>query len=393
MPIHFFTGKKKSSCKDRQAAFIVPDDRDGSADDIDKREGVENNDDVETGPLTYSIGTGHEPVASDKSSEMESKLDNSMAGLLRQRERESEQRSSNRQRGLQSGIVSFRVKEGMLSIENRNIGRRESGASEKEVGAVEQDTPRFYWFLDPKIAKEYKAFTREYFDLTTLLAICVLGFAFHLPRNYFFITFSASPYLCTAFILEVVASVGLILFAVVMITRRLGARKNGKGTSAWTSFVDRIASHPYFDHLEDFISIVATVCFGLVFTARVAGGPCQKGQSIWHTETCNPGDTCGLIPIEDALLLYVIPLTIQICFRGIDFQTVLLSWTISTAFVLWAVISHKFWRNIWFLVLSLFFLVIIEESERFMRLSYIQRLQLLLAEQKTVSQMLLIEIS
>jgi hypothetical protein len=242
-------------------------------------------------------------------------------------------------------------------------------------------------FIRPEIAADYKAFARSYFDFTTLIAASVVGVAFGVTRNNIQFAFSSGPFFLLATIVNLITFLIFLVFIFAKATKLLSSYIG----SGYASYFSTLLRDSFYGHYEDTVGVLATLSAGFQFYARVIAGPCdfdyysETSSELWEGQACNPGARCGLIPFDEALFLYLLPVTVQITFRGMTFQSVVFSWLISNVFVATAVIHKELWENAWILILSLLLLLIIFECERFMRRSFTQRTQLLEAETLTVS--------
>lgn len=93
---------------------------------------------------------------------------------------------------------------------------------------------------------------------------------------------------------------------------------------------------------------------------------------MWITQSCNPFANSLSIPHDQTILCYLTPLLSQLLIKGAPFHVILMSWLISAAFIVASVIYVKGWPELWTILYSLFFLYLVTEIERLMRISFLQ---------------------
>ena len=131
---------------------------------------------------------------------------------------------------------------------------------------------------------------------------------------------------------------------------------------------------------EDFLPLLTCMSIGLFLIARTQAGACAPTTTIWRSQSCNPVATSASIPHDFVLLGYASPLVFQLALKGIRFSMIIVSWGISTACVLAAVVMVQGYMQLWTIVYSLFFLYASCEVERVFRISYLQHVKYRKAE-------------
>ena len=75
------------------------------------------------------------------------------------------------------------------------------------------------------------------------------------------------------------------------------------------------------------------------------------------------------------ILGYISPLVFQLALKGIRFYMIVVSWVATTACVIAAIAIVQGWYQLWTIVYSVFFLYVMCEVERVMRISYLQHIK------------------
>jgi hypothetical protein len=126
------------------------------------------------------------------------------------------------------------------------------------------------------------------------------------------------------------------------------------------------------DRTEDVITILFSLAICSFLVARVVEGPCHDGNQATAAIDCNPEHIARSPPTDTVIAAYIHPLALQMSIKGITKQTMLLAWTLATATVTWAVIYYEGWLSIYSILQSLFFLLVIYETQRLKMLVFLQ---------------------
>jgi signal transduction histidine kinase len=139
----------------------------------------------------------------------------------------------------------------------------------------------------------------------------------------------------------------------------------------------RISGSWLFRESLDAVAVMSSVVIGIYLYARVDQGQCASSTNIWLSQQCNPVADSGSIPEDTVIGCYLVPIVAQLLFKGARFRTIVFCWVLETAFVTGAIIRVQGWVQIYTILYSFFFLYISYEVERFMRVAYVQTLQVL----------------
>ena len=75
------------------------------------------------------------------------------------------------------------------------------------------------------------------------------------------------------------------------------------------------------------------------------------------------------------ILGYISPLVFQLALKGIRFYMIVVCWAATTACIIAAIATVQGWYQLWTIVYSVFFLYVMCEVERVMRISYLQHIK------------------
>lgn len=134
--------------------------------------------------------------------------------------------------------------------------------------------------------------------------------------------------------------------------------------------------------VEQLVPIAISLSVGFYLYARVVAGQCHDKKNLWAGQSCNPYAEDLSIPHDQTILCFLSPTISQLLVKGARFQIILLSWAISTIFVVVSIVHVSGWPELWTALYSLLFLCITVEVERLMRFSYGQNEELTYCESK-----------
>ena len=135
--------------------------------------------------------------------------------------------------------------------------------------------------------------------------------------------------------------------------------------------------------VEQLVPIALSLSVGFYLYARVVAGQCHDVKNLWTVQSCNPYAVNYSIPHDQTILCFLSPTISQLLVKGARFQIILLSWAISTIFVVVSIAYVRGWPELWTALYSLLFLCITVEVERLMRFSYAQYEKLSYGESKS----------
>ena len=134
----------------------------------------------------------------------------------------------------------------------------------------------------------------------------------------------------------------------------------------------RLLNSKFKHYFDEVLPLLVSTTTGLFLYARVRVGQCDNLKDIWHTQSCNPVADCLSIPHDQVLLTYMTPLIFQLVMKGVRFRMIILSWAVSTMFITISIVFARAWPQVWTIFYSFLFLFVLIESERLMRISFLQ---------------------
>lgn len=162
-----------------------------------------------------------------------------------------------------------------------------------------------------------------------------------------------------------------LLINTVFVTSTLVHYFSEEKHNDWVFFIiaTNVLNSQYKQYFDELLLIIVTLCTGFLLYARVREGQCPD-MNVWNSQGCNP--VSKGTPTDSVLLCYLSPIVLQLLYKGIRINLIFMSWAISTAFIIASIVHVKAWNEIWTILYSLFFLFMMNEIERIMRLSYLQ---------------------
>ena len=137
------------------------------------------------------------------------------------------------------------------------------------------------------------------------------------------------------------------------------------------------------EQTEDLITVLFALAISSFLVARVLNGPCDNlQQHATAAIDCNPEAVALSPPTDTVLALYVHPLVLQLAIKGIRKHVMFFSWAIGTTAVTWSIIHAEGWLSIYSILQSLFFLLVIYETQRLKMLVFLQTKYELTIEKK-----------
>ena len=159
----------------------------------------------------------------------------------------------------------------------------------------------------------------------------------------------------------------------------------------WYRISERCLLRWFGGRIVDILAILGIVTVGFYLLARVNVGECSSPTSIWLSQTCNPVASSRSIPHDEVLLLYSSPISVQIAFRGISVEALVICWICVNFFVIYSVVQVEGWLQLWTIVYTLVFMNISYEIEKLMRVTFVQTRAMLDAERSKLISDLQIE--
>ena len=137
------------------------------------------------------------------------------------------------------------------------------------------------------------------------------------------------------------------------------------------------------EQTEDLITVLFALAISSFLVARVLNGPCDDlQQHATAAIDCNPEAVALSPPTDTVLALYIHPLVLQLAIKGIRKHVMFFSWAIGTTTVTWSIIHGQGWLSIYSILQSLFFLLVIYETQRLKMLVFLQTKYELTIEKK-----------
>lgn len=175
------------------------------------------------------------------------------------------------------------------------------------------------------------------------------------------------PYFTAAVSFGIIGLIICITYAVSMLLRHFCDEEHSE--TVYFIAATRVLNSQYKQYLDEFFLIIVTLFMGFTLYARVRVGTCPD-TDVWNSQGCNP--YANGTPTDAVLLCYISPILVQLLFKGIRITTIILSWAVSTIFIIISIVHVNAYTEIWTILYSLFFLFIMSEIERIMRVSYLQ---------------------
>ena len=254
----------------------------------------------------------------------------------------------------------------------------------REIDSVVSDETAhsmyFATFNDPRMFKLYHSNQRKHFSIWTIMPILILYYVTIATRmNLQYGISTDGPLFSAAFAMMVVVSSILILF----LSCRCVIRNSSSDKKIFKK-CEQALLMLYFCRFEDLVSICGSCALGLYLIARVYAGQCENVADIWSTQRCNPFADAKTIPVDQVMILYLVPLMSQCCLGGITIPGLLLSSAVGLAFVLIASLHVGGSLEIWTLANSVLFISLTLVVERLMRINFLQGLAMVAADRTTM---------
>ena len=227
----------------------------------------------------------------------------------------------------------------------------------------------------PALFRQYQLSQKKYFDFGSILQLGLIYFMAVATRFNLQNVGVSGPLFTATFLTLLVTFVLYFGYIFAHLTVCFTAK-----TNRIYRFSERFLLLWFGGRIVDVLALLATITMGLYLLARVDAGQCASMTDIWLSQTCNPVAISRSIPHDGVILLYSIPISAQVAFRGVSFEALLLIWLIVICFLIYAFARVEGWLQIWTIAYSLFFMNISYEVERLMRVAFVQTSAMLAAE-------------
>ena len=234
---------------------------------------------------------------------------------------------------------------------------------------VEDKRNIFPTFQDDAELINYKRSKLSHSDVFSMVLVLVLYVIVFATRSNLPEIFNFGPLFSAAVILEVTT---LSMFLIIFFSMLLRHISRKDPLSLYYLLSRRFLSSKFKHRLDEIIPVAISITTGLFLYARVRAGRCDDLDNIWVTQSCNPVADCFSIPHDQVIITYMSPVICQLIFKGVRFHIILLCWAISTTFVVISIACAQAGRQVWTIAYSPLFLFAVYESERMMRLSFLQ---------------------
>ena len=93
--------------------------------------------------------------------------------------------------------------------------------------------------------------------------------------------------------------------------------------------------------LEEITLLLGLAAAGGVTIARTLAGQCPAGTSVWASQACNPLADIGGRPLDDMMLVVLLPLAVHLCIKNVRLPALLAAWFIATFVVVFDIVWAK----------------------------------------------------
>ena len=233
----------------------------------------------------------------------------------------------------------------------------------------DEEVPVFPTFEDDKELLIFKRIKLVHCDVYAIFPVLLLYISAYATRGDLPDIQSFGAYFI---IVMAVCVPGFFMYFLIFSTMVVRQIFRGNSQSVYFLLSKRILNTRMKRFIDEILPIVASVSTGMLLYGRARAGQCKDGTDAWGSQACNPFADCKGLPVDQVIITLVSPLIFQLVMKGVQFRTIVISWLISTGFVIAAVIHINSWMLLWTAYYSLFFLFVVIESERLMRLSFLQ---------------------
>ena len=234
-------------------------------------------------------------------------------------------------------------------------------------------------FADPLLFKEYMTSQKRQVDITSVIPLILIFYVASLTRfDWFGFNIEKNAIFIAAFVISMTTNFFFVLFIVAQAIM-IYARKQNRYHIIYR-IAESFVEHSFFGKIEDLLCIIGTLNFGLYLLARVYAGQCTGSTDIWKSQSCNPVAGCNSIPHDQVILVYAVPIASQIIMRGVSVYALTIVWLSAVIFVILAIIHVEGYQQLWTILYSAIFMNISYEMERSLRVGFVQRREIISAE-------------
>ena len=256
-----------------------------------------------------------------------------------------------------------------LADEEAEIEDDKMAFMEYPLHDVEDNRNVFPTFQDDAELLNYKRTKLSHSDVLSMILVLALYVIVFATRSNLPEIFNFGPLFSAAVILEVTT---FSMFSIIFFSMFLRHISRKDPLSLYYLFSRRFLSSKFKHRFDEIIPVAISITSGLFLYARVRAGQCDEQEDIWKTQSCNPVADCFSIPHDQVIITYMSPVICQLIFKGVRFHMILLCWAISTIFIVISIAYAQAGRQVWTVAYSPLFLFAVYESERMMRLSFLQ---------------------
>ena len=222
---------------------------------------------------------------------------------------------------------------------------------------------------DPELHRQYISSQRKYFDKLTLIPLVTVMYTTVVSRyNLIYINLGNPSFVIALGLLILINLIFIPYFVARIIVNYTPTTKRHCTNYQYSKEWLRLC---YACKIEDVIGILTEVITGMYLLGRVYEGQCGADVNVWKTQCCNPVADLKSIPTDQVILLYLIPLVLQNVLRGISIQALVFCYILSLLFVILAIAHVGSLIEIWTIMHSLTFLILVLMGERSMRVTFI----------------------
>ena len=231
---------------------------------------------------------------------------------------------------------------------------------------------------NPALFKQYRLSQRKYFDIMSIVPLTAIYLVAAASRFNLQNTGRSGPLFDASFVLFLMTVVTFFMFLIPQCIVCHTSKNNYNRRSYQIS--ERCLKNWFGGRIADILGLFGVLSMGFHLLARVNAGQCKDISDIWSSQSCNPVASLRALPHDEILLLYAIPLSAQIAFRGITVEALAICWVFVIFFVLYSLIRVEGWIQLWTVLYSIIFINISFEIERLMRVTFVQTRAMLAAE-------------
>ena len=233
---------------------------------------------------------------------------------------------------------------------------------------------------DAEVSFHYKSVQKRHLDVVSVAPLSFLYYCNAIFRfNIGNISTSSAEYMCSYILLLIFT----ILFAMFFCshTYMYNTKKENQHSYQYR-LGERFLHHWFGGRIEDVLALLCVSVVGLNLIARIHEGPCAVGISIWESQSCNQFADVGSLPVDQLIVMFLVPIGCQIVMRGLSAEALVSCWLATLLFLLYSVNFVRGWSNMWTVLYIISFVNVSFEVERLLRQSYVQGSAMLAAQKE-----------